>query len=107
MMLSLVSASDAHPNTGSSAPYRLEIADALAMIEAAEGFRDLFNDIRPHESFGFLTPLEVDCSGYNYSRPRVSRKLDSGHTCAHFLSQSVRRNGGKLPRLSASLEVYR
>jgi hypothetical protein len=35
----------------------------FALTEAAEGFRDLFNDIRPHESLGFLTPLEVDRSG--------------------------------------------
>jgi transposase InsO family protein len=39
--------------------YREEIADAQALGEAVERFRDIYNEIRPHEAIGFLTPLAV------------------------------------------------
>ena len=39
--------------------YREEIADAQALGEAVERFRDIYNGIRPHEAIGFLTPLAV------------------------------------------------
>jgi transposase InsO family protein len=37
--------------------YRLEIPDVLALVEAAEAYRDLYNAIRPHEALDFATPL--------------------------------------------------
>jgi putative transposase len=37
--------------------YRHEIADALELADEAEAFRRLYNEIRPHESLDFETPL--------------------------------------------------
>jgi transposase InsO family protein len=37
--------------------YRLEISDALVLAEEAEACRRLYNEIRPHESLDFATPL--------------------------------------------------
>jgi transposase InsO family protein len=37
--------------------YRLEIPDALALVDEAESFRRLYNEVRPHEALDFETPL--------------------------------------------------
>ena len=37
--------------------YRLEVPDVLALVDAAEAYRDLYNAIRPHEALDFATPL--------------------------------------------------
>lgn len=37
--------------------YRLEIPDALVLAEEAETYRHLYNEIRPHESLDFATPV--------------------------------------------------
>jgi putative transposase len=37
--------------------YRLEIPDAMVLAEEAEAYRRLYNEIRPHESLDFATPL--------------------------------------------------
>jgi transposase InsO family protein len=39
--------------------YRLEIPDAIALAEEAEVFRRLYNEVRPHESLDFATPLSA------------------------------------------------
>lgn len=39
--------------------YRLEIDNAWTLTEQINAFRQLFNEIRPHESLGFATPLET------------------------------------------------
>jgi putative transposase len=39
--------------------YRHEIADALELVDQAEAYRALYNEIRPHEALGFETPLSV------------------------------------------------
>jgi transposase InsO family protein len=38
--------------------YRLEIVNAWMLTEEIESFRQLFNEIRPHEALGMATPLE-------------------------------------------------
>jgi putative transposase len=37
--------------------YRLEIPDAIALAQETEAYRRLYNEIRPHESLDFATPL--------------------------------------------------
>jgi transposase InsO family protein len=37
--------------------YREEIGDVIALVDQAEAFRRLYNEIRPHETLGFATPL--------------------------------------------------
>ena len=37
--------------------YRLEVADALELADEVEAFRALYNEIRPHETLDFETPL--------------------------------------------------
>ena len=49
--------------------YREEIHDAVALHDHVESFRDLYNGVRPHETLGFLTPLQVYRSGYNLLAP--------------------------------------
>ncbi len=39
--------------------YREEIADAVALDPEVEGFRQIYNAIRPHEALGFSTPTSV------------------------------------------------
>ena len=39
--------------------YREEIADAQALVEQVERFRQSYNRIRPHEALGFLPPMVV------------------------------------------------
>jgi len=39
--------------------YRLEIPDAVTLASEAEAYRRLFNEIRPHESLDFATPLSA------------------------------------------------
>jgi putative transposase len=53
--------------------YRLEIPDALTLAEEAEAYRRLYNEIRPHESLDFATPLSAylaDPSGSHLFRPQ-------------------------------------
>lgn len=38
--------------------YRLEIPDLIALHEAVQDYRDLYNTIRPHEALGFATPMD-------------------------------------------------
>jgi transposase InsO family protein len=45
--------------------YREEIADAQALVEHVERFRQIYNQIRPHEAIGFLTPEVVHLSEPN------------------------------------------
>lgn len=45
--------------------------DAIALADEAEAFRRLFNEIRPHESLDFATPL----SAY-LAEPKVSNLFD-------------------------------
>jgi transposase InsO family protein len=37
--------------------YREEIADVLALAEAVEAYRELYNWVRPHEAIGFVPPM--------------------------------------------------
>jgi putative transposase len=37
--------------------FRIEIPDAITLADEAEAFRRLYNEIRPHESLDFATPL--------------------------------------------------
>jgi hypothetical protein len=37
--------------------FRLEIPDAITLADEAEAFRRLYNEIHPHESLDFATPL--------------------------------------------------
>jgi transposase InsO family protein len=37
--------------------FRLEIPDAVTLADEAEAFRRLYNEVRPHESLDFATPL--------------------------------------------------
>lgn len=37
--------------------YREEIADVLALQEAIDAYRELYNWIRPHETLGQLAPM--------------------------------------------------
>lgn len=37
--------------------YRLEIADAVSLADEVEAFRQLYNEIRPHEALDFATPI--------------------------------------------------
>jgi putative transposase len=39
--------------------YRLEIVNAWMLTEEIESFRQLFNEVRPHEALDFATPLEI------------------------------------------------
>ena len=39
--------------------YREEIADAIELEEAVLAYRDLYNQVRPHESLGQITPMSV------------------------------------------------
>jgi hypothetical protein len=39
--------------------YRLEVATGHDLAEECEEFRALYNDIRPHESLGFVTPTKA------------------------------------------------
>jgi putative transposase len=39
--------------------YREEIADAQVLVEQAERFRQIYNEVRPHEALGFRTPAVV------------------------------------------------
>lgn len=45
--------------------YCEEIADAQALAEQVERFREIHNRIRPHEAIGFLTPAVVHLSEPN------------------------------------------
>ena len=37
--------------------YRLEIADVIELADEAEAFREVYNEVRPHEALGFETPM--------------------------------------------------
>ena len=37
--------------------FRLEMPDAITLSDEAEAFRRLYNEVRPHESLDFATPL--------------------------------------------------
>jgi putative transposase len=39
--------------------YRLEIPDAMTLADEAEAYRLLYNEVRPHESLDFATPLSA------------------------------------------------
>ena len=39
--------------------YRLEIPNGQALVDEVEGYRDLYNRVRPHEALGFQTPLDA------------------------------------------------
>ena len=39
--------------------FRLEIPDAITLADEAEAFRRLYNEVRPHESLDFATPLSA------------------------------------------------
>lgn len=39
--------------------FRLEIPDAIALADEAEAYRQLYNEVRPHESLDFATPLSA------------------------------------------------
>jgi transposase InsO family protein len=56
--------------------YRLEIPDALVLAEEAEAYRRLYNEIRPHESLDFATPL----SRY-LEEPQGSHSVDPDRLC--------------------------
>jgi len=49
--------------------YREEIADAQALVEQVELFREIYNQIRPHEALGFLTPVAVHLAEPNLFLP--------------------------------------
>jgi transposase InsO family protein len=52
--------------------YRLEIPDAITLADEAEAFRRLYNEIHPHESLDFATPLSrylADPNEPNLSEP--------------------------------------
>jgi hypothetical protein len=62
--------------------YRLEIPDAVALADEAEAYRRLYNEVRPHESLDFATPLSrylKDPLESHLFRPKVSKNLDAGH----------------------------
>jgi len=48
--------------------YREEIADAQALSEEVERFREIYNHVRPHEAIGFLTPIAVHLAEPNLSQ---------------------------------------
>jgi len=39
--------------------FRLEIPDAITLADESETFRRLYNEVRPHESLDFATPLSA------------------------------------------------
>ena len=52
--------------------FRLEIPDAITLADEAEAFRRLYNEVRPHESLDFATPLSAyldDPDGSNLFGP--------------------------------------
>jgi transposase InsO family protein len=54
--------------------YREEIADALALAEQVEQFRAIYNDVRPHEALGYLTPMSVHLAEPNLLDPESVQK---------------------------------
>ncbi len=49
--------------------YREEIADAVALGEEVEPFREIYKGIRPREALGFLTPMAVHLAEPNLFQP--------------------------------------
>jgi putative transposase len=39
--------------------YRLEVANGQALADELDVYRELFNEVRPHERLDFRTPLEI------------------------------------------------
>lgn len=52
--------------------YRLEIPDLLALHEAVQDYRALYNAIRPHEALGFATPMSRYLASPESPPPRGS-----------------------------------
>lgn len=46
--------------------YRLEIPNGQALVDEVEGYRHVYNAIRPHEALGFQTPVEAYLSPPSY-----------------------------------------
>ena len=46
--------------------YRIEIPHGQALIDEVEGYRDVFNRIRPHENLDFRRPLDVYLEAPSY-----------------------------------------
>jgi putative transposase len=49
--------------------YREEIEDAVALAEAVERFRTIYNQIRPHEALAFATPMSRYLADPNLFEP--------------------------------------
>jgi transposase InsO family protein len=84
--------------------YRLEIPDALALAEEAAAFQRLYNEIRPHETLDFDTPLS------RYLAPPESnlsggvdrwRRRESGSQSG-LPRQGIRSRGAKKRDLGAN-----
>ena len=39
--------------------FRLEIPSGIALSDECAKYRRIYNEVRPHEHLGFLTPIEV------------------------------------------------
>jgi hypothetical protein len=75
--------------------YRLEITDALAQADEAAAFQRLYNEIRPHETLDFDTPLGryLAPPEPNLSEPEPSNELDTGHWVPEPASDALRADG--------------
>jgi transposase InsO family protein len=54
--------------------YRLEIRDAIELDEQVESHRHTYNEVRPHESLGQVTPMSVHLADPNLLQDRCVQK---------------------------------
>jgi transposase InsO family protein len=51
--------------------YRHEIPDAIALTTHVEAYRSLYNQVRPHEALGFITPMHAYLADPTQPRPTL------------------------------------
>jgi transposase InsO family protein len=51
--------------------YRLEIANAIVLADEIQAYRSLYNQVRPHEALGFITPMQAYLADPAKPRPTL------------------------------------
>jgi transposase InsO family protein len=51
--------------------YRLEIANAIALADEIQAYPSLYNQVRPHEALGFITPVQAYLADPATPRPTL------------------------------------
>ncbi len=51
--------------------YRLEIANAIVLADEIQAYRSLYNQVRPHEALGFITPMQAYLADPTQPRPKL------------------------------------